>query len=298
MAENPSAHPTLRAEKDFGKLDSKQSSGRDIDELMPFLLASTTPLRSANEGALAEALRWLDETNHRRWKKGGATNTPSLADREHHILSVRSALSEFRQTRHFEMLAPFKDAFDPQTGELLHAHAQSKDYQLAIRGLFRCFLLSTNLIAFTLVLLEFLEVLLEIEKRNGENRMQWPTAFAKMLVRSANEKTGGGNPLDMGVGDQDHDRVDHASSGSSVTLVNGDMGGKGEKEASKDKDKTSKHKSYGLFLCQSTRLDTSWIECRVGNRSTDTLQARTQMLATLPTDSSESGDTSRTSGKA
>jgi hypothetical protein len=194
------------------------------------MASATAPLRSAAQTSLETAIAWLIELNQTRWRKPKAVSSGTDV-RERNLDSLRSAVQEFRQSKHFEILEPFRDAFDGQGNfktELLGA------YKYSGRDLFRCYVFTTNLVYFSLVLIEFLELLLEIERKTPQSKFQLPTRFAQMLVKSANDSTGGTNPLDMGVKDPGH--VD-GDEGSTETLV---------EEKDVEKGKTKKVKVYGM----------------------------------------------------
>jgi hypothetical protein len=56
----------------------------------------------------------------------------------------------------------------------------------------------TNLVYFCNVLVELLEFLLDIQRRNSAPSVHLPSEFSQALVQTANDKSGGGNPLAMG----------------------------------------------------------------------------------------------------
>jgi hypothetical protein len=168
-----------------------------LDDLLPILALSSQPLRSAAETALNGAIVWLEEVNHTRWRTPEADPLGASA-RQSNLDLHPMELDEFRKSRGFAVLEKFDDAFDDRgalKAELVEVYVYSA------RGLFRCFVFTTNLVYFVYGLIELLELLLEIEERNPKATFQLPTRFVRGLVRTANDRSGGGSPLDMGVQD-------------------------------------------------------------------------------------------------
>ncbi|KAK4688328.1 hypothetical protein P7C73_g1783, partial [Tremellales sp. Uapishka_1] len=234
--ESPSTHPTLRAEKVIQENDDQTSdSGTRLDDLIPLLESSTLPLRQAGEQSLLGLIDFFQEVNQYRWRKPPASKTISRIES---LQTLKTALQEYRDSKHFEMLAPFSRLFDPTTGALVVRNNQG------IRNLFRAFVMSNNLIAFSLTLIEFSEFVLDIEVKNPKSVFQFPSAFAKMLVESAGDKEGGGNSWDTSVRDISGGEQ---SNQSQETLVADDT----------EKQKKNKTTKYG----RSSLLIKAWV-CR------------------------------------
>ena len=182
--------------------------GTDYASLLPILASSTAPLRQAASDALKESINLLNTLNHSRWTSPKASNPTET--REQHLAHLRVALEEFKATNQFRLLDNYAELFDERTGEpkksipvLTHAS----------RNLFRCQVFTTTLSGFSDVLVEWLEMLLELEKRNPKSKLQFPGGGTKAVVEAANDKEGGGNPMEMG-GEND-------DASSTTTLVEG-----------------------------------------------------------------------------
>ncbi len=213
------------------EMEDHRHPGTKLEELMPILASSTADLRAAAEKGFEEAIGWLNTANHSRWRK--PRDPVPLSTREANLAKFRSVLAEFRETKHFDLLEPFRGSFDSK-GALKPEYVPTVHHNA--RDLFKCHVFTANLIAFSIALIGFLSFLLELERKNPKPRLQLPTAFTKKLVQSANEKDGGGNPLDMGA-----NQLDSSGEDSTDTLVEG--------EAAEDKRKKEKKvRSYGDFF--------------------------------------------------
>ncbi|GFZ43623.1 hypothetical protein JCM24511_01343, partial [Saitozyma sp. JCM 24511] len=229
------SHPAPRFEQHAKLAEKFRLDNTSLDDLLPILADSTAPLRSAAETCLHSAISWLDELNHTRWRNP-KPDSPKITVREGNLSRLRSEIDAFRQSGHFEMLKPFREAFD-ENGQLKPELVGM--YKYTGKDLFRCHVFTTNLVYFSLVLTEMLELLLDIERRNPKAKIQLPSKFAQHLVKSANDTEGGGNPLDMGLKEGAHTPTQaERDSVSEETLVDDDVekSGKGGK-AKKDKKK-------------------------------------------------------------
>lgn len=220
MASVPNIHPAPRFEQHMKLSQEYRLENTSLDDLLPILALSSRPLRSAAEMALNGAIVWLEEVNHTRWRTPeddplGASVRQSNLDR------LRMELDEFRKSRSFAVLENFEDAFDDR-GVLKTEMARV--YVYSARGLFRCFVFATSLVYFVDVLIELLELLLEIEERNPKATFQLPTRFVRGLVRTANDRYGGGSPLDMGV--QDIPETDTPDTDTDDGIINHQSEGK------------------------------------------------------------------------
>ena len=203
--------------------------GTKLEDLVPILAASTADLRTAAEKSFDDAILWIDAVNHSRWTKP-PTSAGDISLRQANLARLKETLAEFRSTKQFEVLNPYHELFDkngdiqPESRHAVRASSPS---------VFRCNIFTSTLVSFCITLVELLELLLKTETENPTSRIQLPTAFAKMLVKSANASSSGGNPLDLGTGNTE-DRSD--SSDSTSTLV--------EEKKEKAK-KVKKDKVYG-----------------------------------------------------
>ncbi|OXM76143.1 hypothetical protein C364_06247 [Cryptococcus neoformans Bt63] len=206
MQENPMPHPTVGAQKHWERLEEHNHPSRSLDALVPILNESSADVRQASIKALKDISQWLTLVNHTRWKKVPG-DAPPISQREENLENVKRALKEFRASKQFAVLEPYRQFFDPATGEIKPEALES--YRYVTRDLFRAYVLTSNLINFALSLISFLSLVLEIERANPKSKIQLPNKFAKMLIKNANDKNGGGNPLDMGL--KDMDGIDEAS---------------------------------------------------------------------------------------
>lgn len=269
--ENPMPHPTVGAQKHWERLEEYNHPSRSLDALVPILNESSADLRQASTKALKDISQWLSLVNHTRWKKVPA-DAPPLSQREENLENVKRALEAFRASKQFDVLEPYREFFDPITGEIKPEALES--YRYLTRDLFRVYVLTSNLINFTLSLVTFLSLLLDIEKANPKSKIQLPNKFAKMLLKNASDKSGGGNPLDMGL--KDTDGIDEASGRTSeatedvVDDVDDDDDDESvttttvEKKKDKKKKKEKKKRVYGAYpppLPPSTFSSTPTFPC-------------------------------------
>jgi len=221
-AEEGKGQGTYRLKRRIGEYSQHDIPGTDYASLLPILESSTAPLRQAASDALKESINLLNTLNHSRWTSPKSSNPIEV--REQHLAHLRVALQEFKATNQFRLLDNYAELFDERTGEpkksipvLTHAS----------RNLFRCQVFTTTLAGFSDVLVEWLEMLLELEKRNPKSILQFPGGGTKAVVEAANDREGGGNPMEMGVNNDD--------ASSTSTLVEG-----------KHKEKKVK-RAYGKF---------------------------------------------------
>jgi hypothetical protein len=227
------SHTNHRIKHAVNHMEKHRHAGTKIDDLLPIIASSTSDLRSAAKTGLDDAIKWLDVANHSRWTRPpkGATE---ISFREANLARLKETLAEFRATKHFELLKPYRELFD-ERGNVRPEAATAM--RASTPTVFRCNVFTSSLISFSIVLVGFLELLLEVERANPKARIQLPAAFAKMLVKSVNDKSGGGNPLDLGTGNSEDDSSDGAS--STTTLV--------ENKKEKVKKATrAKAKTYGM----------------------------------------------------
>jgi hypothetical protein len=191
---------------------------------------------------LKESINLLNTLNHSRWTSPKSSNPVEV--REQHLAHLRVALEEFKATNQFRILDNYAELFDERTGEPKKSIPAMTH---ASRNLFRCQVFTTTLSGFSDVLVEWLEMLLELEKRNPKSKFQFPGGGTKAVVEAANDKEGGGNPMEMG-GEND-------DASSTSTLV----------EGKSDKEKKAK-RSY-----RKSPL-----------RDLADIQPKIQMLAALP----------------
>lgn len=211
------SHPQPHRKRMLELQDQHRHPGTALDDLMPLLRDSTSNLRATASEALSGAMKWLDEVNHSRWKS--AKKATPVTVREEALASLKSELELYRSQGRHAMLEPVKSAFD-SNGHFISSEFGHLRY--STRDLLSTFLLSTHLTYFCLELIEFLEMLLEIERASAKNKWNFPKKVVENAKGSASERSEGGNPLDLGR----HD--DH----SEETLVEPKGGKQGKKARS------------------------------------------------------------------
>lgn len=193
-----------RLSKLHNLMNEKEQGARTIVQLLPILKQSSERLRTACYGGLAGGIEWLEWTNTHRWSR--AMDTDGLMKRKAAIDELRDALEEFRTVEHMKLLEPFRELFDPETGDFKDHPDSMSDadaFRLSTRSLFTSFVFVTNLISYSTTLIDFLQTLLEVEARSPKNKIQWPTALRKIArIAMSREKTSM-NPLEIGTQDVD-----------------------------------------------------------------------------------------------
>ncbi|WVQ85239.1 hypothetical protein IAT38_007404 [Cryptococcus sp. DSM 104549] len=243
---DPLPHSALRTKEHIGRITRYTNPEHSFANLLPVLATCTSPLRQACTRSLNDLSSWFFLVNHTRWKRVPKDAAP-IAEREENLAEVRRTLQEFRESRQFALIDQFRDSFDLETGELKSDLIQAHRY--GTRELSRCCVLIANLISFAVTLIELLELQLDIERRNPKSKIQWPNAFAKMLVKVANDKNGGGNPVDMGLkdtngvagGDDEGVVEDEQEEESSIA------GSSNAKKAKEKKEKEKKEKKNKVY---------------------------------------------------
>lgn len=236
VSEEEESNTNYRVKKAVNTMEKHRHPGTKLDDLFPIIASSTADLRAAAQTGLEDGMKWLDTANHSRWTKPPKTAT-DISVREANLARLKEALADFRATKHFEVLEPYRNLFD-EAGNI-----KPESYRIVRSStptVFRCNVLTSSLISFSIALVDFLELLISVEKANPKAKIQLPSAFAKMLVKSANEKTGGGSPLDLGTGNnEDHDSE---AASSTETLVEG-----------KKKKAAKKAKTFGELPAMTMR---------------------------------------------
>lgn len=140
-----------------------------------------------------------------------------LEKRRRNLEQLRIALSEFRQSEHLQLLEPFRNLFNAQTGEFLDTdgHLSGRDaFRMTSRSLFLTFVFATNLISYATSLVDYLQVLLEIEARSPRNKIQWPLQLGSAVKIATSRGGRSANPLEIGTHDVDAETDDDSDSDS------------------------------------------------------------------------------------
>lgn len=236
---------------------NENDSSRTLEHLLPILRDSSSRLRAACQDGLQDAIRWIEWTNTHRWSRGksaypsGETAEQGLEKRRANLEELRNALSEFRQSKHLRLLEPFRNLFDARTGEFL----DTDDYlsgtdalRMTSRSLFLTFVFVTNLISYATALVDYLEVLLEIEGRSSRNRLQWPFHLSKAMKVATTRGGPAANPLEIGTHDVDaEDDIDSDSdSDSTHSSLKDKAARRSTKEEKRRKTRERREKKYRL----------------------------------------------------
>lgn len=247
--DEPQSGPCHSGEQHMKLPHGSRLPNTSLDDLLPIVAASSQPLRSAAKTALQAAIEWLGEVNKTRWRKP-KSSSPGITSRQTNLAQLRVELEQFRESSNLALLEPFLECFD-EAGTLKPELEEVCVY--SARGLCRCFVFTTSMISFASVLAELLELLLDIETCNPRTKLHVPTRFVGSLVRTANDRTGGGNPLDMGVKDP-----------LKIEASNADDGDSDDAEKDVDVEKTGhwrKHKTeqgsvWGGFVSLRIKMQT------------------------------------------
>ena len=219
----------------YDDMEQSQLESARFDLLMPILQRSTAPLLAAAKTSLGDCIDWIDQINHYRWKKLPA-DAKTIEQRQASLDALQASLEAFKARGQFEMIVPFEGSFDSTTKQLRTEHGLP--YVSSARDLFRCYVFTTGLVDYCATLVELQQLLLEKERATPKARLQFPTAFAKMLFKEANDGRGPSNPLGIGVPAQSADE-DVDDNSSQETLVD-------DKALSRThKEKAKGHRRYG-----------------------------------------------------
>ncbi|KAL1410381.1 hypothetical protein Q8F55_004389 [Vanrija albida] len=165
-------------------------NGRSLNDLLPQVSEATADLRAASNKGLEDAMFWLNEINHHRFKKH-PVDSPVITVRQENLQRLKDALADFLNNKHLALLGPFKPLFDEQTGRLKITDPKNVDkVALSLRSLFRCFIFTTTYVSYAKTLVDYLEFLLLIERTSPENKLQFPgpAKFADDLINTATDK--------------------------------------------------------------------------------------------------------------
>lgn len=214
-----------RAEKIRNLVGQTERTGsRAIEHLLPILHDSSSRLRTACHTSMQDGIDWLEWTNRHRWSRGqaaypsGETAQQGLDKHRANLEELRNALADFRQSDHLQLLEPFRDLFDAETGNFKNNPDNMSDtdtFRLSTRSLFLTFVFVTNLVSYATTLVEFLEVLLKVEARSPRNKIQWPFQLNKAVKVATSRDGASVNPLDIGSDSTDENDDDTSTTDSS-----------------------------------------------------------------------------------
>lgn len=251
-SDEPQSSPAKPCEQHVKLPHRYRLENTSLDDLLPIVAASSRPLRTAAKTALQAAIEWLGEVNKTRWSKP-KSSSPGIALRRSNLARLRVELEHFRESSNLALLEPFLECFD----ELGTLRPELKEVcKYSAKGLCRCFVFTTSIVSFASVLAELLELLLEIESRNPKTTFHVPTRFVGSLVRTANDRSGGGNPLDMGVKDPLKIEASNANdSDSDDAEEDVDVGEKGIRRKRKSKQRRVWGEFASLRILRQVRIE-------------------------------------------
>lgn len=236
--------------------EKEQASNRTVGHLLPILQQSSARLRSSCYNGLQGGIDWLEWTNTHRWYRGkkaypeGESVQEGLQKRKAAIEELKDALDEFRNVEHIKLLEPFRELFDPETGDFKQHPDKLSDadsFQFSTGSLFTSFVFVTNLISYSTTLIDFLQTLLEIEARSPKNKIQLPTALRKVAKIAMSRGGSAMNPLEIGTQDVDAETDsdsddDEDSTSTNRTLIEEKKSK--AKELKRHRTEQRRHKKY------------------------------------------------------
>lgn len=206
--------------------ETERTGSRAIEHLLPILHDSSSRLRTSCLTSMQDGIDWLEWTNRHRWYRGkaaypsGETVQQGLDKRRANLEELRNALTDFRQSDHLQLLEPFRELFDAETGNFKNDTDNMSDtdsLRLSTRSLFLTFVFVTNLVSYATTLVEFLEVLLEVEARSPRNKIQWPFQLNNAVKVATSRDGTSVNPLEIGSDTIDDDDDDSSTTDSTST---------------------------------------------------------------------------------
>jgi hypothetical protein len=161
-----------------------EMSGKSLHDLLPGFTEATAEIRCAVRESLAHAADFLNMLNRTRfpWNKV-PSNFPPQSHRRKAIAQLRLVLEDFK-SRKPDVVAPFQDMFDKH-GNLLKRDRTGT--ALSVRSLFRCCAFTSSIVALTMQLITFLELLAEIEATHPRPKLQIPLKFFKAIRQNLSD---------------------------------------------------------------------------------------------------------------
>ncbi|TDL18689.1 hypothetical protein BD410DRAFT_900749 [Rickenella mellea] len=152
-----------------------------LSDIMPILERSTADLHRACVEGLAAAQNAIDEINHGRWTR----RTPAIADRmseaearlDRAIESLRTAVTEFREKKRLEIVAPFIPAVNA---------LKTSTKPLPLRSLVIAYVYCSALVVTSDGVITLLEMISQTAKKRKRSRLWAPSglrAIGKFILR-------------------------------------------------------------------------------------------------------------------
>ncbi|GAA5916520.1 hypothetical protein JCM6882_003571 [Rhodosporidiobolus microsporus] len=229
---------------------AERTNQHDLGSLLPLLERASSDLRGASDSALEGVMDWLISRNNSRWgfsrasSRAAAEQDESSARQKEQVAFLEAAIAAYRTDGRRAVVAPFRDFFDPATGELVPPHERSKDATFSPGSLFTLLAASDNLVVFAEAVLALAKRVAELDEKRRVNRVWWPTGLRKIgkLV------TGGGQTRDKAVGDGENpDRIEVVGAEEEESEEEEEEGGKKKRARKTKKGKGKKEEEEGLL---------------------------------------------------
>lgn len=248
----------------------------DFATLLKLFAEVSSDMRHADDAAIACAMDWLIAQNNARWawvysKKARADEEARLAKLEQAVDSLQVEIEAFRSRHRLQIVEPFRDFFDSETGILLSQAERRKRGGYSARerlfapgSLFTVLSASDTLVMYSQSVLKFSRKLLTLAQQRRKSRLWFPTGLRKIGHLLAGHHRGTSPGVDFTAGGEDPDRVDEElvdddddSSDDATLSSRRDRAGAVEKEKpssgkkSKKKDKKPENPFDKLMKTQS-----------------------------------------------
>ncbi|KWU42289.1 hypothetical protein RHOSPDRAFT_36164 [Rhodotorula sp. JG-1b] len=252
----------------------------DFATLLKLFAEVSSDMRHADDAAIACAMDWLIVQNNARWawvysKKARADEEAHLAELERAVDSLEAEIEAFRSRHRVQIVEPFRDFFDSETGILLSQAERRKRGGYSARerlfapgSLFTVLSASDTLVMYSQSVLKFTRKLLTLARQRRKSRLWFPTGLRKIGHLLAGHHRGTSPGVDFTAGGEDPDRVDEElvdddddSSDDATLSSRRDRAGAVEKEKpssgkkSKKKDKKPENPFDKLMKTQTRDPD-------------------------------------------
>lgn len=192
----------------------------DFATLLKLFAGVSSDMRRADDAAIASAMDWLIAQNNARWiwvysKKARTAEETRLAALERAVESLEVEIDAFRSRHRLQIVEPFRDFFDPETGLLLSQAERRKRGGYSARerlfapgSLFTVLSASDTLVLYSQSVLKFTRKLLTLAQQRRRSRLWFPTGLRKIGHLLAGHHRGTSSGVDFAAGGEDPDRVD------------------------------------------------------------------------------------------